>query len=101
MEPLRERVPRRQLRELLRRARHRLHLARVDRLEQRLPLREVAVERADADPGPLGDVLERGGGAFLGEGVAGCGDEGVVVPAGIGAHRAPGLHLALGLAHSI
>ncbi len=59
MQPLRQRIPRRQRREVIRRARHRLDLVDVDGLEERLARWEVPVKRPDSDPGPLGHVLER------------------------------------------
>jgi len=69
VQPLRERLPRRQAGEVVRGAADRLDLVEVDGLEQVLARGEVAVQRADADLGAAGDVLERGGRAVLGEGV--------------------------------
>ena len=46
----------------------RLHLAAVHRGLQVDPRREVPVQRADANAGPPGDVVERRVGAVLGEG---------------------------------
>ena len=60
---------------------------------------EVPVERADPDPGPRRDLLERCGGAFLGEERARSRHELVMVCARIRALRSLGLDL--GLAHSI
>jgi hypothetical protein len=59
----------------------------------------MPVERADADTGALGDVLERRGAAELREDVARCGDELLVVAPGVGPHRA--LELDVGLGHRI
>src|SRR5947209_14347635 len=39
----------------------------IDRLEQGLTGGEMAVERADPDPGPASDLLQRGRGSPLGE----------------------------------
>jgi hypothetical protein len=67
-----------------------LDLVDVDRLEQVLARREMAVQRADPDLGAARDVLERGGGAVGGERLAGGCHELVVVAPGIGALGAPG-----------
>src|SRR4051795_3428164 len=47
-----------------------LDLLEVERLHERLPVGEVAVERADADPGAARDLLERGRLATFGERLA-------------------------------
>ena len=78
---------------------HRLDLVDVDGLEEGLSGGEVSVERADSDPGPIGHLLERCRGAFVGEEGAGSRHELFVVRARVGALRA--VRLELGLAHSI
>ena len=99
MQPLRQCIPRRQLREVVRRTRHRLDLVDVDRLEERLACREMPVERPDPDLRPFGNVFERRRRAVLGEDRARRRHELVVVPARIGALRA--LQLDIGLTHRI
>src|SRR3954466_12263367 len=47
-----------------------LPLLEVERLHERLPVGEVAVERPDADPGAARDLLERGRLATFGERLA-------------------------------
>jgi hypothetical protein len=84
-----ERRPRRQIGHLVRRVGERGDLAEVERLDQVVPGREVAIQRADTDPGPTSDVLQRGAGAVFREGLAAGGDEGVEVASGIGAARPP------------
>ncbi len=99
MQPLRERLPRRQLRQVGGCARHGLDLVDVHGLEKRLPRGEVTVERADPDPGPLRHLLERSRRALLGEERARGRHELVVVHARVGALVA--LRMDLGLAHGI
>ena len=50
-----------------------------DRLDERLPTREVAIEGPDPEPGPPGDLFERGVHAPFGEHLTRCGDEELVV----------------------
>jgi len=69
---------------LARRAAQSLDLVDVDRFEQRLTGRKVTVERADSDPGPPGDLLERSVRAGLGEDAARSLDQLLVVAAGVG-----------------
>jgi hypothetical protein len=72
-----------------------VHLAPVDRRQQRLAGREVAVQGADADLGAARDVLERRVGPSLGEGRLGGGDEVLAVPDGVGARLACAAHVAV------
>src|SRR5207302_11511472 len=69
-----------------------------DRLDERFARAEVAVERADADPGPPRDLLERRLDASLGEDLARSRDEELVVPPRMAAQA---LLLAGDLGHGI
>ena len=89
VQPLDERVPRRQIGQVGGRARHRLDLVEIDGLEQVLAGREVPVERGGADLRAAGDVVERRGCAVLGEDLARGREQLLVVAAGVGALRAP------------
>src|SRR3954465_12239332 len=65
-----------------------LDLVDVERLEQRLAVGEVAVQRADPDAGAARDLLQRRRLAALGEGLARGGEHLLVVAPGVGALRA-------------
>ena len=88
MQPADERFPRRQLGELIGRAAQAFDLVDVDGLEQRLPVWEVAIERADTDLRAPRDLLERRRGPPFGEGLARGGDHLVVVAPRVCALRA-------------
>ena len=90
VQPAGQRLQRRLVDVLLGRVADRLDFVEVDRFEQVLAGREVAVERPDPDPGAAGDVLERRAGALLGELLAGGGDQLLVVATGVGALRPRG-----------
>ena len=60
------------------------------RLEQRLPCREVPVERSDSHAGALRDVIERRVRAALLEGLPCRGEQAVAVPDGVGSQTALG-----------
>ena len=62
-----------------------LYLVAVDRLDQRVARGEMPVQRADADTGSAGDVLEGDLGAPGGERLGGCGEEEIAVPDRVGA----------------
>ena len=64
-----------------------LRLGAVDRLDERVPRREVAVERADSHPGRPGDRFEAGIGAPRAEHRLGDLDQPVAVPPGVGPER--------------
>jgi hypothetical protein len=77
--PLTQRLLRRQLlRERARLARELLDLAALDGLSEHVARREVPVERAGADAGALGDVVQRRVDALLEEDLAGGGHDPLV-----------------------
>ena len=55
--------------------------------DQRVPRREVAIERADADAGTTGDLVERGIDALLLECGVGDVEESLLIASGVGAQR--------------
>ncbi len=85
LHPLGERLIRRKAREqLVRLFDQDLYLVTVDRLDQRVARGEMPVQRADADTGSAGDVLEGDLGAPGGERLGGCGEEEIAVPDRVG-----------------
>ena len=88
LQPGGQRLPGLELGELLGAARQRLDLVHVDRLHEVGARGEVPVQRADADAGAAGDVLERGRAVGLGERLACGGDQLLVVAQRVGALRA-------------
>ena len=88
--PLRTGPPRRAARRAAgTRCRRAGDLLAVDGLDQRAAAREVAVERAGADPRPLGDVVERRVDAVLDEHVPCRGHDPLVVAPRVGPHTPP------------
>ena len=72
-------VPRRESLELRPGAAQAVDLVDIDRLEQGLAVREIAVQGSDAHLGATGNLLQRGRVAALGERVTGGGDDLLVV----------------------
>jgi AcrR family transcriptional regulator len=88
LEPVEEHVAGRSLLQerLVRGLVHPVDPALHDRVDEVLALREVAVERARADPGPFGDLVERGVVALLAEDHARDLEDAVVVALRVGTH---------------
>ncbi|VXC04132.1 hypothetical protein MICRO8M_70385 [Microbacterium sp. 8M] len=88
-QPRLQRGPGLEVRHLVGGIRERGDLAQVQRLDEVVPRREVAVQRSDADAGATGDVLQGCPGSVLGERLPARGDEGVEVPRRVGTARPP------------
>jgi hypothetical protein len=84
LQPRRQRLPGLELREFGGAARQRLDLVHVDGPHEVGPRREVPIQRADADAGTTGDVLERGRAVRLGERLARGGHQLLVVAERVG-----------------